>query len=140
MAFPLAAGGRLVYKQADVLGTRTLGHTLYHTLHTALMVRDDEHVPILRHLWESLPEWDYDPRNTVRLSTEEAESRSPSTLIHGAPNGNAWKAATGRGDNYCDWDTNVFHFVPAAPVDGSMAHPNEVDEYAIIEAEKLRRG
>ena len=139
LAFPLAAGGRLVFKQADELGTRTLGHTLYHTLHTALIVPEEQFVPILRHLWESLPEWDYDPHHTVTLSTEEAESLPARTCIHGAPIGTEWKTAVGRGDNFCDWDTNVFHFVPAAPVDGSMAHPKPVDERAYLEAEKKRR-
>jgi catechol 2,3-dioxygenase-like lactoylglutathione lyase family enzyme len=138
LAFPLAAGGRLVYKQADELGDRTLGHTLYHTLHTALMVRDEAFVPILRHMWESLDEWDYDPRAPVRLATEEAEALPGRTCIHGAPIGYEWKNGTGRGDNYCDWDTNVFHFVPGTPVNGSMANPEWADERAYVEAEKQR--
>jgi predicted enzyme related to lactoylglutathione lyase len=139
LAFPLAAGGRLVYKQADELGARTLGHTLYHTLHTALMVRDEQFVPILRRMWESLPEWDYDPYAPVTLTTGEAESLPARTCIHGAPIGTEWKKAVGRGDNFCDWDTNVFHFVPGTPVDGSMANPIWADERAYLEAEKQRR-
>lgn len=139
LAFPMTEGGRLVYKQVEKLGTRTLGHTLYHTLHTAFMVREEQHVPILRHMWDSLSEWDWDPWAPVKLPPEEALSLPARTMIHGAPIGTEWKQATGRGDNYCDWDANVFHFLPGSPVEASMARAKPADERPLIEAEKQRQ-
>ncbi|HEY3116709.1 MAG TPA: VOC family protein [Chloroflexota bacterium] len=135
MVFPLAAGGRLVFKHVDDLGDRTLGHTPYRALHTALVVRDEQFLPLMRNMWEKLPEWDFDPESTV-VPRETLESLPARTCIHGAPIGPEWKATVGRGDSFCDWDTNGFHFMGATEVDGSMAHPKGVSERAYMEAEK----
>ena len=120
VVFPLAGAGRLVFKRVDRLGNRTTGHAIYRALHTALVVRDDEFMPAMERMCDELPEWDFDPESLPTLRAEEAGALPARTCIHGSPIGPEWKRVFGRGDSFCDWDTNVYHFVAAAPVNGSM--------------------
>lgn len=120
VVFPLAGAGRLVFKQAERLGNRTTGHCVFRALHTAFIVREDEFMPAMERMWNELPEWDFDPEAMPTLSAEEAGALPARTCIHGSPIGPDWKRVMGRGDSFADWDTNVFHFAAAAPVDGSM--------------------
>ena len=120
LVLPLAGAGRLVFKQVDSLGDRTLGRAVYRAMHTAMVVRDDEFVPAMRRMWDELPEWDFDPDDLPTLSAAEAGALPARTCIHGSPIGPEWKRTVGRGDSFCDWDTNGFHFAAAAPVGGSM--------------------
>jgi len=136
VVFPLAAAGRLVFKKVDKLSTRTGGHGIYRALHTALVVRDDEFQSSLDRMYEDLPEWDYDPALPPTFSIEEADALPARTGIHGNPIGPVWKGAVGRGDSFYDWDTNVFHFVAAAPVGDSMATFEPVSERLFLEERK----
>ena len=131
--FPLAAGGRLVFKKVDKLGLRTGGHWLYHALHTALVVRDEEFAPALDRMYRDLPESDYDPDVAPTFTPEEAETMPARTGIHGNPGGPEWKRALGRGDSFYDWDTNIFHFVGGQPVGGSMAVYEPVSQRLLME-------
>ena len=97
--------GRLVFKQVDRLGNRTLGHAFYRALHTALVVQADEFMPAMERMYAELPEWDFDPDNMPTLSAEEAEALPARTCIHGSPQGPGWKRTLGRGDSFCDPDT-----------------------------------
>ena len=133
VVFPLAAGGRLVFKQVDQLGDRTGGHAAYHALHTALVVRDDEFLPALERMYRELPEWDYDPNRIGELSMEESSSLPARTGIHGNPIGPEWKRAFGRGDSFYDGDQNTYHFVNAKPVGGSMATFESVSQRGYVE-------
>ncbi|MPZ16045.1 MAG: hypothetical protein GEU73_16760 [Chloroflexi bacterium] len=133
LVLPLAAGGRLVFKQVEALGNRTLGHCVYRALHTALVVRDDEFLPSLERMYRDLPEWDFDPEDPPTLSHVEAGVLPARTCIHGSPIGPEWKRSVGRGDSFCDWDTNGYHFVGAAPVDGSMASFEPVSQRVFLE-------
>ncbi len=133
VVFPLTAGGRLVFKQADNLGLRTGGHWLYHALHTALVVRDAEFNSVLDHMYRDLPESDYDPDQPPTFTPDEAEAMPARTGIHGNPGGPRWKHAIGRGDSFYDWDTNLFHFVGANPVNGSMAIFDPVSQRVLME-------
>jgi catechol 2,3-dioxygenase-like lactoylglutathione lyase family enzyme len=130
--FPLAGAGRLVFKQVDRLGDRTLGHAFYRALHTALVVRDDEFMPAMERMYAELPEWDFDPDNMPKLSAEEAEALPARTCIHGSPQGPGWKRTLGRGDSFCDWDTVGYHFVAAKPVSGSMAIFEPVSQMSLL--------
>jgi catechol 2,3-dioxygenase-like lactoylglutathione lyase family enzyme len=133
VVFPLAAAGRIAFKQVDRLGDRTCGRALYRALHTAFIVRDDEFMLTLDHMYAELPEWDFDPDNLPNLSAEEAGALPARTGIHGNPIGPEWKRTLGRGDSFFDWDTNCYHFVAAAPVDGSMASFEPVSQRQYLE-------
>jgi catechol 2,3-dioxygenase-like lactoylglutathione lyase family enzyme len=119
-AFALAGGGRLVLKQVESLGTRTAGHAQWRVLHTAFTLRDDEFIAACRRMWAALPEWDFDPRVPRVPNREEEEALPARTGVHGMF-GLEWKQAFGRGDSFYDWDTNVCHYYPGGPIDGSMA-------------------
>jgi predicted enzyme related to lactoylglutathione lyase len=133
VVFPLAAGGRLVFRRVDELGNRTGGHAAYHALHTALVIRDDEFLPALQRMYQELPEWDYDPHVIGELSLEQSSALPARTGIHGNPIGPDWKRAFGRGDSFYDWDQNTYHFVNAKPLDGSMARYESVSQRGYVE-------
>lgn len=133
VVFPLAAGGRLVFKRFDQLGNRTGGHAVYRALHTALVIKDEDFLPALARMYHDLPEWDYDPNSIGQLSAEEAEALPARTGIHGNPIGPDWKRAFGRGDSFYDWDTNTYHFVNANAVGGSMATYESVSQRPYVE-------
>ena len=139
VVFPLAAAGRLVFKKVDQLGQRTGGHWVYHALHTALVVREDEFIGALDRMYQDLPEFDHDPALPPTFSPEEAEAMPPRTGIHGNPQGPEWKRAVGRGDSFYDWDANIYHFVAASPVDGSMATFEPVS-HRVLQERKLASG
>jgi predicted enzyme related to lactoylglutathione lyase len=133
--FPLAGAGRLVFKKADRLGDRTLGHAVYRALHTALVVRDDEFMPAMERMYADLPEWDFDPEALPDLTADEAAALPARTCIHGSPQGPGWKKALGRGDSFVDWDTAGFHFVAAKPADGSMVSFEGVPQLSLLPPE-----
>ena len=132
MVFPLAGAGRLVFKQTATLGNRTLGHAVYRAMHTALVVRDDEFMPAMERMYRELPEWDFDPNALPTLTPAEAGALPARTCIHGSPIGPEWKRTVGRGDSFCDWDNNGYHFVAAAPVNGSMTAFDPVGQRTFV--------
>jgi catechol 2,3-dioxygenase-like lactoylglutathione lyase family enzyme len=136
LVLKMAGGGRISFQQVETLGERTGGHL--HPLHTALVVRDDEMMQVYKHMWADLPEWDHDPTIRRRLAPEEAQQLTPRTGIHGSPSGQPWRTGFGRGDSFWDWDTNAFHWVAGAPIDGSMAAYKPVSPWPYIEAETGR--
>ena len=126
LVLPLAAGGRLVFKKVEELGERTTGCGL-RDAHTALIVRRDDFIPNLERVWAELPEWDYDPSRSQTV--EDAGALPARTVLHISPSGRKFKEMTGRGDDWLDWDTNMFHFQGGSPLAGSMSdyenHPVE---------------
>ncbi|HZT08010.1 MAG TPA: VOC family protein [Chloroflexota bacterium] len=132
LVLKLAAGGRIAFKKVDALSGRTGGHI--HPLHTALVVRDDEMMQVYRRMWDELVEWDHDPTIRRLLPDEEAQSLPARTGIHGSPSGQPWRTGFGRGDSFWDWDTNAFHWVPGAPIDGSMTTFKALSPYPYIDA------
>lgn len=133
LVFPLAAGGRLVFHRVEKLGNRTGGHSAYHAVHSALVVRDDEFFASLQRMYADLPEWDFDPNDVGKLSAHEAAGLPARTGIHGNPIGPEWRRAFGRGDSFYDWDNNTYHFVNANPVGGSMANFESVSQRTYVE-------
>jgi catechol 2,3-dioxygenase-like lactoylglutathione lyase family enzyme len=133
VVLPLAGWGRLVFKRVDRLGVRTTGHAVYRALHTAMVIGDEQFMPAMDRMWRELPEWDFDPEAMPRLSAEEAGALPARTCIHGSPIGPRWKSTLGRGDSFCDWDTNVFHFVGGTPVNGSMVSFKGVEQERYLE-------
>jgi catechol 2,3-dioxygenase-like lactoylglutathione lyase family enzyme len=133
LVLKLAGGGRLAFQRADELGERTGGHI--HPLHTALVARDDEMMQAYERMWKDLPEWDHDPTIRRRLDADEAQDLPARTCIHGSPSGQPWRTAFGRGDSFWDPDTNTYHWVPAAPIDGSMATMKVLSPWPYIEAQ-----
>jgi catechol 2,3-dioxygenase-like lactoylglutathione lyase family enzyme len=133
MVLPFKGYGRLVLKRVDQLGDRTTGHALYRALHTALFIREDQFMPSMERMWRELPEWDFDPEKLPTLSAEEAGALPARTCIHGSPIGPHWKETIGRGDSFADWDTNVFHFVGATPVNGSLVSLEGVSQESYME-------
>lgn len=119
LSLGLAGGGRIIYKQVDVLGTRTGGRGTFAALHTALVVREEDYLPNLRRMWAELPEWEYDSKAPLGVDPETLPAR---TGAHGSTAGQRWKALYGRGDDWYDWDTLNFHFIGGTPQGGSMAN------------------
>ena len=52
---------------------------------------------------------------------ENARELPPRTVLHISPSGRKFKEMTGRGDDWLDWDTNMFHFQGGSPLDASMS-------------------
>ncbi|MSQ23348.1 MAG: VOC family protein [Chloroflexi bacterium] len=141
VVFPLAAGGRLAFKKVDSLGNRTAGHAVYRALHQALVIRDEDFLPALEHMYRDLPEWDHDPSAIGTVSVDESASLPARTGIHGNPIGPEWKKAFGRGDSFYDWDENTFHFVNANPKQGSsMATYESVSQRTYVDQRLAARG
>jgi hypothetical protein len=118
LVLPLAAGGRLVFKKVEKLEGRTTGCGLPDP-HTALTVRNEDFLPVYRKLWAGLPEWEHN----VRFSPLPAdpESLPACTIMHISPAGQKFKKMTGRGDDFFDCDTNMYHFQGGTPVSNSMS-------------------
>jgi hypothetical protein len=140
LVLPLAAGGRLVFKQTDTPGERTGGRGYFRGLHAALVVREEDFWPTYERLWAGLPEWDHDERQgTFTGAWEHLPAR---TVLHGSPAGRAWKAAYGRGDDWIDCDTNLFHFFAGTPIHGSMVkyEPHSIEDLmeSYLEAHGLK--
>ena len=62
--------------------------------------------------------------------------------LHGSPAGRRWIATFGRGDDWYDWDANLFHFFGGAPKGGSMAtyEPHSIEDYMDAYLEAHPRG
>jgi hypothetical protein len=128
LVLPLAAGGRLVFKQTEAPGHRTSGRGVYRDLHTAVVVRPEDFWPNYERMWAELPEWDFDEQRG-RYAGDGA-SLPARTTLHGSPAGRRWKAAFGRGDDWYDWDMNLFHFFVGVPQRGSMTtyEPHSIED------------
>jgi predicted enzyme related to lactoylglutathione lyase len=131
LVLPLAAGGRLVYKKTESPGARTTGRGILRDVHTALVVRPEDFFPNYERMWAELPEWEFDAERDgiYEGNWEELPAR---TALHPSPAGRKWHQAFGRGDDWFDPDTNLFHFYGGEPTDGSMVHyeGHSLDEYA----------
>jgi catechol 2,3-dioxygenase-like lactoylglutathione lyase family enzyme len=114
----LASGARLVYKKVDTLGGRSTGMGLS-DVHTALTVHQDSFFPNYRRLWAGLPAWGADP--LAREPGVGVDALPARTVRHGSPEGRQFYAAVEKGDDFFDWDTNLFHLVGGTPANGSMA-------------------
>lgn len=131
LVLPLASGGRLVFKKSESPGARTTGRGILRDAHTALVVRPEDFWPSHERMWAELPEWDFDAERDGILSGDW-EHLPARTALHPSPAGRVWHEAFGRGDDWYDPDTNLFHFIGGAPVDGSMVNyeGHSLDEYA----------
>lgn len=125
LVLPLASGGRIIFKRVDRLGGRTTGMGMT-DVHTALAVHQDSFFPNYRRLWDNLPEWDYDV--TSGRPVENREMLPARTVMHPSPEGRPFYALVGHGDDFLDWDTNLFHFIGGTPRNGSLA---EYDGYTV---------
>lgn len=130
----LAAGARLIFRKVDELQGRTTGCGLPDT-HTALTVRTEEFFPNYRRLWAELREWDFDPLGQQPL--ENGGALPARTVLHPSPAGRRFKDLTQRGDDFFDWDTNLFHFYGGTPLGDSMAvYEGQSTEYYIQQWEE----
>lgn len=130
LVLPLAGGAcRLIYERVETLGYRTSGRGIYRDMHTALVVREEDLWPNYERMWAGLPEWDYDAR--VGPPPANGPDLPARTALHGSPAGRRWKATFGRGDDWYDWDANLFHFLVGVPRDGTMRdyEPHTIDYY-----------
>ena len=131
LVLPLASGGRLVFKKTDLPGARTTGRGVLRDVHTALVLREDEFWPAYERMWADLPEWEFDAERDG-IYVGDWQSLPARTALHPSPAGRRWHEAFGRGDDWYDPDTNLFHFYGGAPSDGSMVkyEGHSIDEYA----------
>ncbi len=117
----LAAGGRLIFRKVDELEGRTTGCGL-RDAHTALAVRDEDFFPNYARVFANLPEWDFNAvTGKVNETPEALRQLPPRTAQHPSRGGLRFKETTLRGDDFFDWDTNMFHFFAATPIGGSYA-------------------
>jgi predicted enzyme related to lactoylglutathione lyase len=131
LVLPLAAGAcRLIFKRVETLGHRTSGRGVYRDMHTALVVREEDLWPNYERVWAGLPEWDYDAR--IGPPPADGADLPARSALHGSPAGRSWKAAFGRGDDWYDWDANLFHYLVGIPRSGTMRdyEPHTIDDYA----------
>lgn len=135
LVLPLAAGARLVFHKVETLSGRTTGCGMRDT-HTALTVHTDDYIRNYQRLWADLPEWDYNP--IERKPIPDPGALPARTVVHPTPAGKRIKALSGRGDDFLDWDTNLFHFYGGLPVGKSMAvYDGRATEYYLPELEKI---
>ncbi len=118
LVLPMASGGRLIFRKVDALEGRTTGCGLPDA-HTALVVRDGDFFFNLKRIWSELPEWEFDVSSGDVVA--KREDMPPRTVLHLSAGGRRFKALTKRGDDWFDWDTNLFHFYGGEPIDGSMS-------------------
>jgi predicted enzyme related to lactoylglutathione lyase len=118
LALRLAAGGRLVFQRVTELGGRTTGMGM-RDVHTALLVHEDSYFPNYERMWAGLPEWDFDP--SAGQLIDDAEQLPARTVLHPSPPGRRFHAMAKRGDDFFDWDTNMFHFYGGTPLGESLA-------------------
>jgi len=130
LVLPLAAGGRLIFKLRPELGKRCSGPGIYFDLHAALVVAEDGFWASYERVWRELPEWTYSFGPGKPFEGEGSEL-PPRTMEHASPAGMRWKAAYGRGDDWLDWDGNLFHFYGGAPVGNAMTtyQPHPIEDY-----------
>lgn len=141
LVLPLAAGGRLVFKKTDLPGLRTTGRGILRDVHTALVLRPEDFWPNYERMWAELPEWEFDAERDG-IFNGDWQSLTARTAVHPSAAGRAWHAAFGRGDDWYDPDTNLFHFFGGESQDGSMVsyEGHSIDQYAqaYLEARGLR--
>jgi hypothetical protein len=118
LVLPLVAGGRLIFHLMKELEGRTSGFGLPDP-HTALVVRCEDFFPAYERVWSELPEWDIDLRAGQTIA--DPLSLPARTALHVSQAGRRFKALTGRGDDWFDWDTNLFHFYGGSPIGESLA-------------------
>jgi predicted enzyme related to lactoylglutathione lyase len=114
----LGGGARIIYKKVARLAGWTTGMGL-RDAHTALLLAEDDFFPNYRRIWNELPEFDFDP--DAGKPIENPEQQPARTVLHPSPAGRRFHALVGRGDDFMDWDTNLFHFYGGTPIDGSLA-------------------
>ncbi|MEA2640279.1 MAG: Glyoxalase/Bleomycin resistance protein/Dioxygenase superfamily [Chloroflexota bacterium] len=90
VAFRLAGGGRLVFKQVEAIGARTGGHETWEGQHAALTVRPDEWELVHRRIWDGLPSDRFMQHPKVARGEMEAKLEL--------------------GGYFYDWDGNSYHF------------------------------
>ena len=130
LVFRLAAGGRMIFRKVESLEGRTTGAGL-RDAHTALVVRSEEFWENYLRIFADLPEWDFDAiGGKLTESAEELRNLPPRTALHPSGGGRKFKQITQRGDDFFDWDTNMFHFFGCTPLGGSYAiyTPHDVEE------------
>jgi predicted enzyme related to lactoylglutathione lyase len=138
LVLPLAAGGRLVYQHVTELQGRTTGCGMADT-HTALLLHDRDFFPNYARLWAELPEWD--PDMMFGKAVENPGELPPRTALHPSLAGRDFKLVTGRGDDWYDWDTNLFHFYGGTPIGDSFAvYEGHSIQYYIDEWRKTHGG
>jgi predicted enzyme related to lactoylglutathione lyase len=108
LVLPLASGGRLVFKKSESPGMRTTGRGVLRDVHTALVLRAEDFWATHERMWAELPEWDFDAERDGTYSGDW-EQLTARTALHPSPAGRRWHEAFGRGDDWYDPDTNLFH-------------------------------
>ncbi len=111
--------------------TRTTGRGVLRDLHTALVLRPEDFWPAYERLWADLPEWEFDAERDG-VYDGDWQTLTPRTAVHPSKAGRAWHQLFGRGDDWYDPDTNMFHFFGGDPVNGAMTNyvGHSIDEYA----------
>jgi hypothetical protein len=90
--------------------------------HKSLEVRTEDFFPNYQRVWDELPEWDFDPIVGKPLESPlELRALPARTALHPSLGGRKFKKLTGRGDDFFDWDTNMFHFFGGTPAGESLA-------------------
>jgi len=110
LPFRLAGGGRIIFQKIDP-ETRTRGGEVWHGVHSALTIRDEDWDLAYERVWESMPEGSrYSGyRDAPDLETRR-ELKAPYTSHPGSVLRGEWGNINRRGSSFCDWDDNHFHF------------------------------
>jgi catechol 2,3-dioxygenase-like lactoylglutathione lyase family enzyme len=124
----LAAGARIVYQRVTTLSRRTCGLGL-NGVHTALTVHQDAFFPNYRRLWAGVPDFGLHARTAEPGGT--LESLPARSGIHPSPEGRKFYEVVGKGDDFYDWDTNMFHFIGGTPLAPALTRyePHTIGAY-----------
>src|SRR5947209_17448123 len=82
-------------------------------------------------MWNELPEWEFDAERDG-IYGGDWRSLTARTAVHPSPAGRQWFASYGRGDDWYDPDTNLFHFFGGQAPECSIAfyEGHAMEEYA----------
>ena len=84
LALRLGTGGRLVFVKTDSLGGRTTGMGM-RDVHTALLVHKDSYFANYQRIWNTLPEFDFDPAGEQLIA--DGDTLPARTVLHPSPAG-----------------------------------------------------
>ena len=110
LVYRLAGGGRMLFQQIEP-DTETRGGHDWFGVHTALTIREEDWNSSYERVWSQT----HDGRKYMgyRDAPDRATRRqlvAPFTSLPGSVLRGEWGDPNQRGENFCDWDNNEFHF------------------------------
>ena len=106
----LAGAGRMIFQQIAA-DAETRGGLQWHGVHSALTIRDEHWDESYARIWAQTHDgakyagYKDAPDIDARRQLKEPFTSHPGSVLQGE-----WGDPTRRGESFCDWDNNGFHF------------------------------